>query len=171
MSTSLALYQIAEQYRDAANKLAELDLPEDVVRDTLEALSGDLQTKAVNVVAFTRNLEGSAEQIRKAIAAMEHRCKVLENRAEAIREYIKRCMETAGIQKIDCPYFELAIVKNPPSLEIDPDAVIPDRFLRRPPPPPPAPDKKAILDYMKENPETTDLQGVRLVQKTRLRVK
>ena len=65
-----ALYEIAAEYRDAATKLAELDLDAQTVADTLEGLSGDLETKAQNVAFFVRNLEATAAAIKQAEADM-----------------------------------------------------------------------------------------------------
>src|SRR3990167_8371102 len=94
-----ALYEIAETYRKALETLGDMDLPEEVVKDTLEGLQGDLEAKGQNVASFCLHLEAMSEAIKIAEQKMAHRRKVLENRAENIRTYLKTCMETAGIQK------------------------------------------------------------------------
>lgn len=144
-----ALYEIAETYRHALETLGDMDLPEEVVKNTLEGLQGDLQAKGTNVAAFCLHLEAMAEAIKAAEGKMAHRRKVLSNRADNIREYLKTCMETAGIQKIESPHFKLQIKKNPPKTVIDDEALIPTEFMRQAPPPPPAPDKKAIAEFLK----------------------
>lgn len=143
-----ALYEIAETYRNALETLGDLDLPDQVIQDTLEGLQGDLQAKGTNVAAFCLHLESMSEAIKQAEVKMAHRRKVLENRADNIRTYLKTCMETAGISKIECPYFKLQIKKNPPKIIIDGE--VPSEFMRVPIPPPPQPDKKAIADLLKE---------------------
>jgi hydroxymethylpyrimidine/phosphomethylpyrimidine kinase len=65
-----ALYELAHSYRDAAEKLADLDLPPEVIEDTLESLSGDLEVKATNTAMLVRNIEATAEKIKEAEAAM-----------------------------------------------------------------------------------------------------
>ena len=47
-----ALYLLAEEYRAAAEKLADLDLDEQTVADTLESLAGSVEVKATNVAMF-----------------------------------------------------------------------------------------------------------------------
>jgi hypothetical protein len=49
------LFDLAAEYREAADRLAELDLPDEVVHDTLESLSGDLTAKATNIAAMCAN--------------------------------------------------------------------------------------------------------------------
>lgn len=160
-----SLYEIANEYRDGLEKLGDLDLPAEAVADTLAALQGTLELKAKNVAAFVQNLEALAASIKEAESKMAHRRKVLENRANSIRQYIKDCMESAGVSKIECPYFKLQIKKSPPSVIIEDEAQLPPEFLRVPELPPPAPDKKAIAEKLKAG---DTVPGARLQQGTRL---
>jgi uncharacterized secreted protein with C-terminal beta-propeller domain len=163
-----SLYVLAGEYLAVANKLSDSDLPAEVINDTLEGLSGDLETKATNVAMFIRNLETTAEQIKLAEKTMAERRKAIENKAESIRRYLKDNMQRTGISKIECPYFALAIKKNPPSVVIDDVEAIPAEFMVTPAPPPPAPDKKAIAEKLKNGEE---VPGCRLEQGERLEIK
>ena len=163
-----ALYVLAEEYRQAAITLADLDLPPEVVQDTLEGLAGDLETKATNTAMLVRNLEATAEAIKAAEGEMARRRKALENRAASVREYLKVSMIRAGITKIECPYFRLALRDNPPAVVIDAESQIPDEFMRRPEPPPPAPDKKSIAEAIKSGRE---VPGAHLERGQRLEIK
>jgi hypothetical protein len=163
-----ALYQLAELYRDAEQTLADTDLPENVIADTLEGLSGTLQIKSTNVAMVMRNMEATVEAIDKAIADMTHRKKVIQNRADNLRAYLKQCMETAGITKIECPHFVLAIKKNPPKVVIDDAESVPADFMRIPELPAPEIDKKSIADALKSG---IDVPGARLESGTRLDIK
>lgn len=164
----LTLYDISNDYREAVEKLSDLDLPPEVVEDTLEGLQGTLEAKAIAVASFAGNLEATAEQIKQAEAKMAHRRRVLENRAASVRAYIKTCMESAGISKVECPYFKMAIRQNPPSVEIFDFESLPEDVLRKPPQPPPEPDKKLIGDRLKAG---QDVPGARLKTSTRLDIK
>lgn len=144
-----ALYVLASEYSAAAERLADLDLPPEVVADTLEGLAGDLEAKATNVAMFVRNLESTAEQIKAAEAAMAARRRAIENRAAHIRDYLLANMQRAAISKIDSPYFKLAVRDNPPAVEVYAPDDIPGEFMRQPEPPPAAPDKKAIAEVLK----------------------
>lgn len=165
---SLSLYVLASEYRSAADQLADLDLPEEVVRDTLESLSGDLEAKSVNVASFVRNLETSAEQIKEAEAAMAARRKAIEKRAANVRQYLLDNMVAAGITKIECPYFKLAVRDNPPAVVINEPSLIPDAYLTDPPPPPRAPDKALIKKAIQDG---FDVPGAHLARGKRLEIK
>ena len=114
-----ALFQIADIYLQDLDKLNDLDLPEEVVRDTIEGLQGDMQEKCTNVAAFIRNTESLADQIKQAEQAMAARRKALENRADRIRQYLLDNMQRTGITKIESPWFKISLAKNPPSVVVD----------------------------------------------------
>lgn len=163
-----ALYEIAAEYRDAATKLAELDLDAQTVADTLEGLSGDLETKAQNVAFFVRNLEATAAAIKQAEADMAARRKAMENRADGLKRYIFESMTVAGIEKIECPHFRLAIKNNPAAVDVFEPGLVPASFMRTPEPPPPALDKTAIKEALKAG---QDVPGARLTSGRRLEIK
>ena len=162
------LYDIAAEYRQTADKLADLDLDEQTIADTLEGMSGALELKAQNVVMFARNLEATATAIKEAETAMASRRKAIEHRAAGLRRYALSAMQVAGVQSIECPYFKLSVRKNPPAVEVFDAAQIPAQFMRTPEPPPPAPDKKAITEAIKAGQE---VPGARLLSGERLEVR
>lgn len=163
-----ALYILAGEYRQAADKLADLDLDEQTIADTLESMSGDLEVKASNVAMFARNLEATAAAIKEAEAQMAQRRKAIEKRVENVKAYILRCMESAGIKKIDSPHLSLSVKANPPSVDVFDADQLPAQFMRQKPPPPPEPDKTAIKAVLTTGGE---VPGARLIKGTRLEVK
>ncbi len=168
MLHNLTLYTLAQEYKNDLEKLADLDLSPEAVQDTLESLGGDLEVKAQNTVAFMRHLETLSESIKLAETQMELRRKAIERRVEQLKEYVLVSMQHAGIHKIECPHFALSVAKNPPSLDVYDTESIPMEYMRTPPTPPAAPDKKAILDAMKQG---VEVSGCRLKQGVRLSIK
>jgi len=127
---NLSLYQISENYMEALDVLTdpEADLPIEAVNDTLEALGGELEDKAINVAKFLKNMEATAKAIKEAEAEMARRRKALENRVKWLKDYLKANMEHTGISKIECPYFKLSVQKNPPAVAILDEEAIPAEF-------------------------------------------
>jgi hypothetical protein len=165
---NVTLFEIAAQYRADANKLAELDLDDQAVADTLESMAGALEEKAQAVVMFSKNLESTAAAIKEAEAAMAARRKAIERRAERLRDYVKTSMQVAGVSKIECPWFSLTLRQNPAGVDVFEPGLVPAEYMRHPEPPPPAPDKKAIADLLKAG---MDVPGCRLMQTERLEIK
>lgn len=168
MNAPIALYQLADEYAVAVQRLSDLELDDQTIADTLEGLQGALEIKATNVAMFARNLEAAAEQIRQAESAMAARRKAIENRAGRIREYLMVNMEKAGISKIECPYFRIAVRENPPAVVIDMQGEIPQEFMKQPEPPPPSPDKKAIAEAIKAG---RSVPGAHLERGKRIEIK
>ncbi|MGZ5051560.1 MAG: siphovirus Gp157 family protein [Methylobacter sp.] len=164
----LSLYQLSANYLQALDFLTdpETDLPAEAVNDTLEALGGELEDKAINVAKFLRNMETTAEAIRQAEADMVKRRKTLENRVQWLKNYIKDNMEHCGVSDIECPYFKLSVQKNPAAVNILDEDAVPEQFKQQvvgwki--------DKAAIRDAIKAG---CDVPGAELAAGTRLAVK
>jgi DNA replication initiation complex subunit (GINS family) len=130
MST-LRLYKIADTYLHALEELAEIeDLPAQAIADTLEGLQGSFEAKAVNVAAYIRSLEAEAEAIEEARKSMEQRQKALTNHAARLRAYLKANMERMGTAKIKNCYLTLRVQANPPSVIVEDEELLPERYKR-----------------------------------------
>lgn len=162
-----ALYVLAHEYREAAERLADLDLDEQTIADTLESLGGELEAKAANVAMFARNLESTAAAIKEAEGQMAARRKAIEARADGMRRYLLACMRSAGVHKVETPLLRLTVRDNPPAVVVFDAAQVPDEFMRQPEPSPPAPDKTAIKEAIKGG---RDVPGTRLVINQRLEI-
>lgn len=166
----LKLYEIERQYLEALDLFTDpdQDLPPEVVTDTLEAITGEFEQKAINVAAFARQMEAEAAAIKAAEDRMDRRRNALEARARWLREYVKIGMEVVGMKKVSSPWFVLAVQNNPVAVEITDPAAVPGAFLRQPEPPPPAPDKTAIKAAWASG---QPVPGTRLVTGTRLSIR
>jgi hypothetical protein len=141
------------QYKALEDLESSEDLPAELIRDTLEALQGDLQDKCINVAKFIGNLDLTAEGIEFAANRMKARAAVLRKRAESLHAYLQINMQACGISKVECPYFTLQLKKNPPTVIIDHEASIPEKFWRQPDTPPKVIDKKLIAAAIKAGEE------------------
>lgn len=169
MTNLPTLYELSAEYRSVAERLADMEANEEVIRDTLESISAPLQSKAENVSKFILHLEASAAQIQEAADKMGKRARAIENRAKSVRAYLLENMIAVGINEIECPYFKLAIRNNNnPSVAVDNASLVPKKFMRRPEPPPPVPDKTAIAESLKAG---KPVPGCRLVHSKRLDIK
>jgi hypothetical protein len=134
--STLRLYEIADNYLRAFEDLAEFEeLPAQVITDTLEGLQGSFEAKAVSVGAYIKTLEAEASAIEEARKSMEQRQRSLERHAERLREYLKAQMERTGLRQIKvppertkAPCIILRLQANPPSVVVDDEERIPERY-------------------------------------------
>lgn len=165
---ALALYEIAHDYRRMVEALTNTQDDARAIADTIEAESWPLEVKAQSVAYAPKILEAEADAIEAAAKEMIVRARAKRNRADNIREYLKTCMEVAGVTKIDCPHFAITIKKNPPAVDVFEPGLIPAEFMRQPAPPPPSIDKAAIKEAIKAGRE---VPGALLDAGTRLEIK
>lgn len=165
---TITLYNLASEYRAQLETLADLDLPEEVVQDTLESLGGELELKTQSVIGFSRHLEKLAESIKSAEAEMAQRRKIIEARVDRMKHYVLEAMLNNNIQKIECPYFVVGVAKNPPSVDVFDEATIPQDYFVEQPAPPPRLDKKLVMKAIKDG---FEVPGCRLNQSVRLSIK
>lgn len=166
-----ALYTIANQYLQLAEKLADGDFDAATIADTIEAsgITDELAEKAQGIEYVARSAEAHNLAIDAEIARLQslkqHRMKV----AAGLRAYLLDNMLRVQIERIDCPMFSISIRKNPPAVEIFDQLSLPSQFMVIPEPKPPvaAPDKKAIAAAIKAG---QDVPGAKLVQGVRLNV-
>ena len=125
-----ALYLLTQEFREVAEKLADSDLPDEVIADTLESMQFPIEEKAKNVAMVIRNMEASAKAIKDAADGMLLRAKAEENRAKNLKAYLQSAMVETGITKIESPYFVISLRNNPESVVIDADSQIPDDYMR-----------------------------------------
>lgn len=162
------LYEIAAEYRTDMEKLADLELSPEAITDTIEGMSGALQQKAQNIGALVKHLEVTVDAMKDAEAQLYKRRKAVESRIERIKSYVLNVMQHNNIEKIETPYFNLTVGKNPPAVDIYDPNQVPAHFMKQPEPPPPEPDKAAIKQSLKLG---EDVPGCRLSQSVRLNIK
>lgn len=165
---NLTLYEMAAEFRQTAELLADMDLDPQTITDTLEAAAFPVEQKCAQVAAFIRNMEATAEQIKQAEKQMAERRKAMENRAEHIRDYLLHNMQACGMTKIEHPLFKIAIKQNPESVVIEDERQIPVDYMRFPELPPPVPDKALMKQAMKDG---YTIPGAKLVRTQRVEIK
>ncbi|MFZ5562061.1 MAG: siphovirus Gp157 family protein [Pseudomonadota bacterium] len=132
MGSTLSLYQMTEEYRLALTVLAEADLDEQTVADTLEGLEGELSIKAANVAAFVLNIEAEAEAARAAEERIKKRRQTLEKRAAQLRDYLLGNMRRAGIAEIAAldQSFRARVLPGREAVVVDDEQRLPADYLR-----------------------------------------
>ena len=161
------LYEITADYRQALATLEDMDLPPEVVADTIEGLAGALEEKGRNVAAFMQHLEADAKAMLDAESRIAARRKAVEARAAWLREYLHRNMVAADITEISCPEFVLRIRQNPVKVVVDDADSIPADYQVEIPATTRL-DKKLVKSAIEDG---YDVPGAHLERGTRLDIK
>ncbi|WP_332847584.1 siphovirus Gp157 family protein [Pseudomonas lactucae] len=142
------LYTIAEQFKELAAlaETADEDLAV-ALRDTMEGIEGEFQEKGKAIAMITLNIDGDLEAIQSQIDRLTERKRIITNRKEGLKEYLRTNMDAAGITKITHPLFTITCGKGKPIVVIDDEKAIPDDFVNVKVIS--APDKAAIAKALK----------------------
>lgn len=146
------LYTIGQEYQQLAAlaETADEDLAV-AVRDTMEGIEGEFQEKGKALAMVTLNMDGDLEAIQSQIDRLTERKRLLVNRKDSLKEYLRTNMEASGITKISHPLFTITLGKGKPIVVVDDEKAIPDEFMRVKVTS--APDKAEIAKAIKEGVE------------------
>jgi hypothetical protein len=148
---SIALYQITADLRQQLDTLSDLDMSVQEAHDTLEAIQFDFESKVHAVVAFSRELAAEADFVRLEAKRMAERATAMENRAKSLQNYVLQCIQASGhALPIRYTEFTVNVAKNPPSVKIENEELIPKLFYV---PQDPVLSKIAILNCLKDGKE------------------
>ena len=144
------------------------EISEENKKQIEEELKFLLQQKSQNVIGYVRNIELTIDAIKNEEKRLSDDRKVLENTLTRFKQYVKECMESSGITKIETGLGNLSIAKSPISIEVTNEDEIPAKFkqevrtIKI--------DKKAIADNFKSTGEL--ISGVIIhTDNTNLRIK
>lgn len=114
----MKLYEYVDMHQEALVELEDMDLPAEIVEDTLNGLIGDIEEKTKSVVAYMRNIGVDITAMKNAEKEIKERRQRLERREQWIEQYVLNGMETCEISVIETPYFSIKRQKNPPAVNI-----------------------------------------------------
>jgi hypothetical protein len=149
MNPVFEAFELAAQYRQLAEFLAERHDDQQVITDTLESLSGPFDEQLENLAKMVRNIEAAESGIAQAISNLELRQASLQRAAARGRRLILELMQTAHRERVNTALFSMALKKNPPQVVIDQPEALPESYLTQHEAPPPTPNKKAIASAIR----------------------
>jgi hypothetical protein len=160
------LYDISAEYKELV-AMSEDDEMAIAIADTLEGIEGEFNDKANAIVSMVLNMDGDVEPIDSAIARLQARKKVIQNKQASLKNYLRENMERTGIKKISCPMFTITCVPGRENAYIDNEDALPEDYLSVKTTI--SPDKTAITKALKEG---TTIEGAHLERaKSSIRIK
>ena len=130
------LYELTGQYLELLEMLENDDgTEEQVIRDTLEGIDGELEIKADNYAKIIRELSEEAKKFEAEKKRLEARQTTLENRVKLLKDNLFFAMKETGKTKFKTDLFSFGIQKNGgvQPMELIPDIPIPEEYCRMEP--------------------------------------
>ncbi len=144
----MTLYELTGQYLLLLQMAEDPEVDPEVLSDTMEGLSGEIEEKADGYAKVMKTLEGESETIKKEIDRLTARRNSIDSNIARIKNSLESAMRTTGNTKFKTDFFSFNIQKNPPSLDVIDDTKVPKQFFV---PQPDKLDRKSALAYIKEH--------------------
>lgn len=163
--SNLSLYEITNAF---PLLMEQEEMSEEDKKKVEEELTVLLQQKSQNIIGYTRNIELTIEAMKMEEKRISEQRKTLENKVSKFKEYVKECMDKNNITKIETELGSLIIAKNPMSVEITNELIVPNEFKEEVITT--KVNKTAIKNYFKETGEIPEGTNI-ITTNTSLRIK
>ena len=115
---SRPLYELAPTYA------ALLDANDGEIDDALVELSEAIEQKATNIAFVLSEMKAESMAVSVELQRLEQRRNAIDARYSKLHDYLKQCMESAGITRVKHALFTISLQENPPRVElVDPSAL------------------------------------------------
>ena len=155
------LYELSLAFQDVQN----MDLDPEVMKDTLDSINDAIESKAENIAKLVRNLESDVSAYKEEEDRLKTKREATENKVKWLKTYLEDNMKLTGKTKFKSGMFNFSIQKNPASVNITDEKIIPGEFLI---PQPPKVDKTSLKEILKRG---IEVPGAELKQTEGLRIR
>ena len=125
----MTLYEIEKQYQEIL-VIDESD-PDMLAakKQALDEINESLEIKADNIARFIRNLDADITALKAEEERLAEKRKTLQNKQAWLKEYLFNTLKALNLQSVKAGIFTVAIRKNPPSVAVKDQTLIPQEFF------------------------------------------
>lgn len=160
-----SLYELTGDFERVINMLYDPEVDEQMIFDTLESIEYEIELKAENYAKIIKNVESDIDGLKSEEKRISDKRKTLESKVRRLKLNLEASMKTTGKTKFKTPLFSFNIQKNPASLQIVDEKVIPKEYFV---PQPDMVDKSRLKEALKSG---QAVPGAALVQGESLRIR
>lgn len=140
------LYELTGQMQALLALMEDPDTDPQIIEDSLEAVSGEIEYKADCYARVMAELEAQKAAVKAEKDRLAARESSLGKNIDRMKESLKTSMIATGKTKFKTELFSFSVQKNPPRVVIDDPDRIPEGFLI---PQPPKVDTASIRESLK----------------------
>lgn len=155
------LYELSVAFQEVQN----MELDPEVMKDTLDSIEDAIENKAENIAKLIRNLESDVSAFKEEEDRLKTKRQATENKVKWLKTYLEDNMKLTGKTKFKSGMFNFSIQKNPASVNITDERIIPEGFLIQQPP---KVDKTSLKEALKSG---IEVPGAELKQTEGLRIR
>jgi hypothetical protein len=155
------LYEIKQSIQEAIDKCIDMETGEIINPELLDNLNEQLNIKRENIALYIKNLVADSKAIDEEIKNLTARKKSINNKVDWLKQYLANDLQG---NKFETAKVVVSFRKSK-SVEINPDAEIPNEFLIQQQP---KPDKAGLKKAIQSG---EVINGVSIVEKSNISIK
>lgn len=130
------LYELTEEWQQLIAMMEDPDVDPQLIKDTLEGLSGEIEEKGDNYAKVIKMYEGDIATIDAEIKRLTALKQARQKNIERMKESLKNAMAAIGKVKFKTSLFNFGIRKNPAKMIVDDATKVPAYYWVVPEPKP-----------------------------------
>ena len=124
----MTLYELTNEYQQLLLFAEDPDVDPQVIADTLEGLTGEIEDKADGYAKVIKQLDADTIALKAEIDRLTARKKTIENNIDRMKESLKNAMLLCDKPKFKTNLFTFTVQKNPEKVVLDSE-VVPEEYL------------------------------------------
>jgi hypothetical protein len=142
----MTLYELTAQYQELLEIAKDPDLDPQVLMDTMEGLTGEIEAKAEGYAVVINELETEEAKFRKEAERLLKHADGLKVNAKHMRENLMNTMVVMNRKKFTTEHYKFSVVGNGGVKPLRITGKVPDTFMMLKP----EPDTKRIREALEE---------------------
>lgn len=108
----MTLYELTEQFQQLLDLAQDPEIDPEVIQDTMEGLTGEIEVKAEGYVIVMKDLDAVIEKVTKEIDRLNGWRESVKNNKKRMSERLMESMNAIGKDRLQTEHFKLSIAKN-----------------------------------------------------------
>ncbi|SDI14384.1 virus Gp157 [Alteribacillus persepolensis] len=160
----MKLYELTSSYAQVLDMIEE-GADREAMQDTLDSIEDAIEEKVDRMGMVLKTLEANQKALKEEEKRLADRRKHYESESRHLKQYLQHQLESIGKKKVKGTIFTAGIQKNPPSVDVINEDILPKEFFIEQEP---KLDKKKLLAYLKEG---NEIKGAEIMQSEGVRIR
>ncbi len=127
---SFKLYELTELYQNIWELVGDDEVDVGTLESALSQVEDNIESKSESIAKLVKGIDGDIEALKEEEKRLAKRRKTLENKQNNIKLYLENQLKAMDIDKVKTPLFTISIQKNPPSVHILNEELIPNKYKK-----------------------------------------
>ena len=127
---SFKLYELTEMYKNIWDLVEDDEVDLETLESALGQVEDNIEIKAESMAKLIKGTQADIDFIKSEEKRLADKRKVLERNQNNIKAYLENQLRIMEIDKVKTPLFVVALQKNPPSVAIVDEDLIPEQFKK-----------------------------------------